>query len=126
MAGVTTRPYYKQAAVAAAATGDRTIVAKIAGKQIAVHAVHLTSDSAAKGTIRFESAAGGTALSGIIELGQDDGTRVRPQSFVLPFSSVPWMMTDSGTAAGEDLSLEVGGSAINGVIIYSVIDDPGV
>ncbi len=113
---------YKRALVNSAASGDRVLVTAVANNRIQVHAVCLVSDSATKGTIRFESEGGGTALSGVIEMGHDDGTRIRPTTFLLPFSEVPWMVTDEeALATDDDLSLEVGGSAIDGVIIYSLL-----
>ena len=113
---------YLPAAINFAASADREIVAAVANHRIAVHGYVLVSDSATKGTVRFESAAGGTALSGVMEVGHDDGTRIRPTTIIAPFSKVPWFITDAHAVATDDnLSLEVGGAAIDGHIIYSLI-----
>ena len=113
---------YFQAAINSAASGDREIVAAVANHRIAVHGYVLVSDSSTKGAVRFESAAGGTALTGAMEVGHDDGTRIRPTSIIAPFSEVPWFITDAEAVSTDDnLSLEVGASAIDGHIIYSLI-----
>ena len=48
---------------------------------------------------------------------------VSANQLLLPFSEVPWMITDAHAVATDDnLSLEIGaGDDMDGVIIYSLI-----
>jgi len=57
-------PQFKYATIAAGA-GDNTIVAAVTGKKIRVVAYNLTVTGTA-GSLRWESGAGGTALSGLM------------------------------------------------------------
>ena len=103
---------YKHAAFDGAA-GDITLVKAVANHRIAVHAYVCTSDTA-NGTIRFESEAAGTALTGIMETSIDS-------PIVVPFSEVPWFITDAeASGTDDDLSLEAVQGA-SGHIIYSLI-----
>lgn len=98
------------AAVDVASSGDNTIVAaQGSGNIILVHQVMLVAASAV--TVRFESGAGGTALTGQIQLGTAPG-------FVLPFSPIGWFKT----AANAILNLELSaGVSVDGVLAYTVV-----
>ena len=112
MAGIGKR-IYKHAAFDGAA-GDIQVIAAVANHRIAVHAYVVTQD-AANGTIRWESEAAGTALSGIMETAIDSPV-------VVPFSEVPWFITDAeASGTDDDLSLEAGTAGAAGHIIYSLI-----
>ena len=100
---------FKTALINAAAVGDRSAVAAVSGKKIAVHGYVIMTD-ATGGTFRWESVAGGTALSGVFILPAG-------KELVLPFSEVPWFKTASGVA----LSMEVGAGDIDGHLIYSEV-----
>lgn len=93
-------------AVAASNSGDNTLVAAVAGKKIRVLACVLIAASAV--TIRFESGAGGTAMTGQMPVGANGG-------FTLPYNPHGWF----DTIAGELLNLELGGAvAVAGVVVY--------
>lgn len=98
------------AVIDAATSGDNTIVAaQGASNIIVVHQVFLVASAAV--TARFESAAGGTALTGQMQLAANSG-------FVLPFSPVGWFKT----AANALLNLELSGAvSVDGSIGYSVV-----
>jgi hypothetical protein len=93
--------------------GDNTLVAASAGYQIRVLSMYLSSDAAV--SIRFESAAGGTALSGVIPL-------VANQGFVLPYNKVGWFQTD--TTHDDLLNLELTGTGnVYGFMTYILVPD---
>lgn len=97
----------KFVAVAAAGNGDNTLVAAVTGKKIRVLAGHLTMTGTAV-TIRFESAASGTALTGQM-------TPLQGTSISLPFCPLGHFET----IAGQLLNLELGGAqAVAGWIVY--------
>jgi hypothetical protein len=80
----------KFAAIAAATSGDNTLVAAVSGKKIRVLALAIIAGAA--GNIYFTSAAGGTVIFGgstnKIQLAANGG-------FVLPFNPVGWMENSS-------------------------------
>ncbi len=86
--------------------GDVSMVAAVTDKKIRLLAAFITYD-AADGTIRFESAAGGTALSGLLEVGNDAPT-------ILPFNPVGWLET----AASAALSIEAVTTGASGFCTY--------
>lgn len=97
------------AVVDAATSGDNTIVAARAGQRIRVLAAFLIMTGTAV-TIRFESDAGGQALTGQMTPSQGGG-------FVLPYSPVGWFET----AVGGALNLELGGAqSVDGCLVYEV------
>jgi hypothetical protein len=97
------------AAIAAASSGNNTLVAAVAGKRIRVLAGSLTMTGTAV-TIRFESAADGTALTGQM-------TPAQGQTIPLPFCPVGHFET----VAGELLNLELGGAqSVTGWLVYVV------
>lgn len=96
----------KFAVIDAASSGDNTLVAAVSGKKIRVLAAFLV----AAGTVnaRFESGAGGTALSGQMNLVANSG-------FTLPFSPVGWFETAATTLLNLELSAAV---STDGVVVY--------
>jgi hypothetical protein len=99
------------AAIAASSSGDNEIVAAIAGKRIAVYGYMLVAAGAV--TARWESGAGGTALSGQMSFGANGGA-------VAPLScDKAWMIT----GVGQSLNLELGGAvSVAGHVTYDYID----
>ena len=101
----------KFAVVDAAGLGDNTLVAAVTGKKIRVLAFFGIMTGTAV-TIRFESGASGTALTGQMTPSQGGG-------FVLPFNPVGWFET----AAGTLLNLELGGAqSVDGCVVYIEVD----
>lgn len=97
----------KYASVDAATSGNNTLVSAVTGKKIRVVAAFLTMTGTAV-TIRFESGADGTALTGQM-------TPTQGATFVLPFNPVGWFET----AAGSLLNLELGGAqSVDGCVVY--------
>ncbi len=98
------------AVIDAAGNGDNTLVAAVTGKKIRVLAAFLTMTGTAV-TIRFESGAGGTALTGQM-------TPTQGQTIVLPFNPLGWFET----AAGALLNLELGGAqSVDGSLTYITV-----
>ena len=99
-----------RAAISAASSGDNTLLAaQGAGNKIRVHSAYLIAAGAV--TVRFESGAGGTALSGVMSLAANAG-------FVLPHNEAGWFET----AANALLNLELGGAVqVSGGLTYSVV-----
>lgn len=97
----------KRAAVAATTLGDNTLVAAVSGKAIRVLSVALVASGGAN-TVRFESGAGGTALTGQMDLGADG-------QLVLQDNPGGWFVT----AAGALLNLELSaGTSVAGCLTY--------
>ena len=97
----------KFATIDAAGAGDNTLVAAVTGKKIRVLAAFFTMTGTAV-TIRFESAASGTALTGQM-------TPAQGQTIVLPFNPLGWFET----VAAELLNLELGGAqSVDGGLVY--------
>lgn len=96
----------KFAAIAAAGNGDNTLVAAVVGKKIRV----LAAVGIAAGTVtaRFESGAGGSALTGQMAL-------VANMGFVLPFNPAGWFETASNTLLNLELSA---GVSVAGALTY--------
>lgn len=93
-----------------ASSGDNTIVSAVSGKRILVLALHLVAAGAVN--VRFESGAGGTALTGVMTCAAagDDIT--------LPYSPVGWFKT----AASALLNLELSGAvSVDGVLVYAEV-----
>jgi hypothetical protein len=105
----TTRNQAKYAVIDHATSGDNSVVTAVTGKRIRVHA--LTLVSAGTVTARFESGAGGTALTGQMTMAVNT-------SITLPFNPVGWFET----AAGAALNLELSGAvSVDGVLVYTEI-----
>lgn len=99
----------KFAVVDCATSGNNTIVAAVTSKKIRVHQCLL--NVAADVTIRWESAADGTALTGQNQVKAGSG-------YILPFSPIGWFET----TAGQLLNLELSGAvSVDGVIAYTEV-----
>lgn len=97
----------KRAAVSAAVLGNNTLVAAVTGKSIRVVAAVLVASGGAN-TVRLESDADGTALTGQMDLAADG-------QLVLPYNPAGW----AATVAGELLNLELSAAtAVEGVVLY--------
>lgn len=96
----------KFAVIDDATSGNNTIVAAVSGKKIRVLGVFLVAS--ADVTVRFESGANGTALTGQMQLVANTG-------FVLPFSPVGWFETAATTLLNLELSAAV---SVDGSLIY--------
>lgn len=104
------RPVVIGAVIDHATSGDNTLLAAVAGRRIRVHALYLIS--AGTVTARFESGAGGTALSGQINLVANSG-------FVLPHNPTGWFETAINTLLNLELS---GAVSVDGGFTYSLAD----
>jgi hypothetical protein len=108
---VAIRSEVQYAAIAAATGGENTLLAAVAGKRIRVHSCVLVASGGAN-SARFESAAGGTALTGIMDI-IDNG------QLVLPHNPAGWFQT----VAGELLNLELSaGTAVGGHFTYTLVE----
>ncbi len=96
----------KFAIIDAASSGDNTLVASVSSKKIRVLSAFLVS--AGTVTVRFESGAGGTALTGQMNLIANTG-------FVLPYSPVGWFETAATTLLNLELS---GAISVDGSLTY--------
>lgn len=105
MAGITSE--IQRVAVQAATGGDNTLVAAVAGKRIRVLALVLVASGGAN-NVRLESGAGGTALTGVMNLAAND-------QLVLQFNGAGWCET----AVGALLNLELSAAtAVAGLLDY--------
>jgi len=102
----------RRAAITAAGIGNNTIVAAVTDRRIRVMSLLLIPDGTASQTIQFESGAGGTALTGIM----DTGTTQNP--IVLPYSEEGWMETLVGALLNMDLGVA---GDVTGMLTYKVI-----
>jgi hypothetical protein len=102
----TTELIPKFAIIDAATSGDNTLLAAVASKKIRVISLYLIS--AGTVNVRFESGAGGTALSGQMNLVANAG-------FVLPFNPTGWFETASNTLLNLELS---GAVSVDGGFTY--------
>jgi hypothetical protein len=107
--GEATNTPIKRAVISAASSGDNTLVAGVTGKKIRV--LQFTLVVAAAVTVRFESAASGTAITGVMSLAANAGI------------STTWCPVGHfETVAGELLNLELGGAQqTSGWLIYQEV-----
>ena len=99
------------AAVAATTLGDNTLVAAVTGKKIRVVSLVLVASGGAN-SVRLESDAGGTALTGVMDI-IDNG------QLVLPYHPAGWCET----VAAELLNLELSAAtAVGGVLGYVTVE----
>lgn len=98
------------AKIDAASSGDNTLLAAVTGRKIRVHALFLVS--AGTVTVRFESGASGTALTGQMNMVANSG-------FVLPFNPAGWFETAPATLLNLELS---DGVSVDGSFTYSLCD----
>lgn len=96
----------KFAIIDATSSGDNTIVAAVSSKKIRVLSLVLVS--AGTTTVRFESGASGTALTGQMSLIANVG-------FTLPFNPVGWFETAATTLLNLELSAAV---SVDGCLTY--------
>jgi hypothetical protein len=106
VAGSAAMSQVKYAKIDAALSGDNTIVAAVAGKKIRVLAVFYLAAGGV--SVRFESGAGGTALTGQMEHTGQTGC-------VLPFSEDGWFETAAGALLNLELSAAV---SVDGALTY--------
>lgn len=88
----------KFAAIDAATSGDNTLVAAVTSKKIRVLSLFLVA--AGTVNVRFESGAGGTALTGQMNLVANTG-------FALPYNPAGWFETASNTLLNMELSAAI-------------------
>ena len=100
----------KYKVIDAATSGDNEIVAAVTGKKIRVLAFVLVMTGTAV-TVRFESGAGGTALTGQMTPSQGN---------VIQAAYAP--VGHFETAAGQALNLELGGAqSVDGWLVYAEV-----
>lgn len=93
-----------------AASGDNTLLAaQGSGNKIRVYAAMLVA--AGTVTVRFESGASGTALTGQMNLVANTG-------FVLPFNPLGWFETGANALLNLELS---GAVSVDGCFTYSIV-----
>ena len=96
----------KYAIIDAATSGDNTLVAAVASRKIRVLSIFYVASAAV--TTRVESGAGGTALTGQMQLAANGG-------FVLPYSPHGWFETAVNTLLNLELS---GAISVDGALTY--------
>ena len=106
VAGASVTP--KFAVIDAASAGDNTLVAAVASKKIRVTSLYLINGHTSTQTIRFESGAGGTALSGQMVIAANGG-------FVLPYNPNGWFETAVNTLLNLELA---GATTVDGSLTY--------
>jgi len=99
----------KFAMIDVASNGDNTILAAVTSKKIRVHQLLLVS--AGITTVRFESGASGTALTGQMTLAANSG-------FTLPYSPLGWFETGSGVLLNLELSAAI---SVDGCFTYTEV-----
>lgn len=105
----------KFAAVNVASSGNNTVVAAVAGKKIRV--LSYTLVPTADVVVRFESGAGGDAMTGQIPLLEEDGL----VTSILNLNCAPYGCFE--TDAGDLLNLELGGAvSVDGHLTYVECD----
>lgn len=101
---------FKRVAVSAAGAGNNTLIAAVTGKRIRVYQVLLVA--AGTVTLKFQSGAGGTDLTGAMALATSVG-----------FSSGWNPVGHFETAAGALLNASLGGAvSVAGWIVYAEVD----
>ena len=106
--GVAKAPAF--AAISGATNGDNTLVAAAgSGNKIRVTSLYLVA--AGTTTVRFESGAGGTALSGVMSLVANTG-------LVLPHNPNGWFETSANTLLNMELNAAV---QVSGGLSYIVV-----
>ena len=103
----------QRAVISAATIGNNTLVDAVVGKKIRVLAVALVASGGAN-TVRFESDADGTALTGQMDIA-DNG------QLILPMHGFGWFESD---VVSELLNLELSAAtAVEGCLVYQEIED---
>lgn len=101
----------KRAKIDAAASGDNTLVAAVAGKSIRPVAILAVAAGAVSVTFYSGPSASGTALSGAIALGTNGGFTAP----AAPHPAMAWMATAAGEALVAKLSDAI---QLSGVLLY--------
>jgi hypothetical protein len=96
----------KYVIIDAATSGDNTLLAAVTAKKIRVLALFLVA--AGTVNVRFESGAGGTALTGQMNLVANTG-------FALPYNPAGWFETASNTLLNCELSAAI---SVDGCLTY--------
>lgn len=99
----------KYAIIDAATLGDNTVVAAVTGKKIRVLALFLVAAGAV--TARFESGAGGTALTGQMVLAANG-------VLTLPFNPEGWFETAAAALLNLELSAAV---SVDGAVTFAEV-----
>lgn len=100
----------KYAAISGATSGNNTVVAAVSGKKIRVVSMFLVCAGAVN--VRFESAADGTALTGVMSFAANGGIS-------LTQNDAGWFET----TAGELLNMELGGAVqVSGGLTYQEVE----
>lgn len=113
MPAIPTPPVYYFQPIAAATSGDNTLLAAVAGYKIRIMQMMLVAGAA--GNIYFQSAAAGDVI-----FGGDTNKIVLAQStgFVLPFSPLGWFETD----ASELLNMNASSTGpFSGGFVYTLV-----
>lgn len=101
----------QRAVIAAATLGDNTLVAGVLARRIRVLSLALVANGGAN-SVRLESGAGGTALTGVIDL---------PAGGQLTLAPHPSGWAE--TAAGALLNLELSAAtAVGGLLTYVLVE----
>jgi hypothetical protein len=97
----------KFAAINENGAADKEIVAAVTGRKITVVSMVLNANAAS--AVRFESGAGGAALTGVMNL-------TAASNLVLPYNPAGWFET----VAAQALSMELAGgsSEVDGCLSY--------
>lgn len=106
VAGASVTP--KFATIDAASAGDNTLVAAVVGKKVRVTSLFVVNGHTSTQTVRFESGAGGTALTGQMVLAANGG-------FVLPYNPNGWFETAVNTLLNLELA---GATTVDGALTY--------
>jgi len=93
-----------------ATNGDNTLVAAVAGKRIRVLSFLMIASGTV--TVRFESGAGGSPLTGQMPLVVNSG-------MAPTYNPAGWFITNAGEALNMELSAAV---SVDGVLNYDLID----
>ena len=100
----------KYAVIDNATSGDNTLVSAVQGKRIRVLGGLLVSSGTVN--VRFESSAGGTALSGQMNLVANTG-------FIIPFMECGNFQTEYSQLLNLELS---GATSVDGYLVYQEVD----
>lgn len=105
VAGVAATPQF--AVISGSTSGDNTLITAVVGKKFRVLSLFLVS--AGTTTVRFESGAGGTALTGAMSLIANTGV-------VLPYNQAGWFQT---TTTNQLLNMELNAAVqVSGSLTY--------
>lgn len=98
-------------AVVAASSSDNTLVGAVTAKKIRVIAAVFVASGGAN-NLRLESDTGGTALTGVMDVGDN-------LQLVLPYNPAGWCET----ASGKLLNLELGAAtSVAGLLTYVTLE----